>query len=236
MAPAACAEPAPAEPEGLEAALERVTLPSLNFEGTTLPEALAYFHLRIPELAGKRIVDFDLVDPQGTLKARRLTLRARCLPIPVALRYFCISCGATARYHDRSITIEPGVFPDTRTDERKKADAALAQLREDAMKKVVVVSFLGEDLPLAEAVDHIRQYVTIRGVQPPATDMGIREPLGPPPLSNILILDPAGKLAGKRIANLHLKSVPATLALETIALACGARVRFEPFATIVEPL
>ncbi|MGC4013124.1 MAG: hypothetical protein QM755_01200 [Luteolibacter sp.] len=213
---------------GLEARLEAVVVPSVNFEDTTVEEAFEYYRQRSLELGCKEVGRLDLGGPDGPVANRRIRLfHLRNVPFPTVLRYTAAAVGASITYSGQTITLRPGVTADTRSEERKKADAVLAKVREDSLNRIILPSVHLDDFSLAEAITFISQRITPLGVQ---LDSG-----EPNTLPNILLLDPEGKLADKRITNLHLTKVSAKEALDAIAKACGATARCEPHATVVEP-
>lgn len=105
--------------------LTQIKIPKVDFDGTTLPEAVEGLDILIEKATeGKFTANFIIQDPAGVFKKRPVTLKLGKVPASVVLEYILNMAGATARYDEHAIVIRPtgGGAAKTPAAEPKDAD------------------------------------------------------------------------------------------------------------------
>jgi hypothetical protein len=88
--------------------LEQVKVPRVNFDNTTLPEALEALGIMIDkETGGKFAPNFVVQDPKGLFDSRPISMKLGAVPANVVLEYILRMADATARYDEYAIVIRP---------------------------------------------------------------------------------------------------------------------------------
>lgn len=91
-----------------ELQLQKVTIPSVDFDEATLEEALESLNTVIgKETEEKFSPNFIVQDPNGVLEDRTFSLKLGKVPASQVLKYALESTGASARFEEHAIVIQP---------------------------------------------------------------------------------------------------------------------------------
>ena len=90
------------------AAFRALRLKSIDFENTTVTEALQTLDYLAREASGKKLVpNFVVKDPEKKLANRRINLRLSNVPLATAVKYVAEQAGANVRYGPYVTAITP---------------------------------------------------------------------------------------------------------------------------------
>lgn len=91
-----------------KALFQKTILKSVDFEDTTLEEALEILALQTSEVSQKAFEpNFIIQDSSGQLAAKKISLRLNRIPLAAALKYTLEQAGAQARYDQYATIISP---------------------------------------------------------------------------------------------------------------------------------
>ncbi len=88
--------------------LTMIKIPAVDFEGTTLPEAIEGLDILIAkETKGEFAPNFIIQDPNKHFENRPVTIKLGNVPANVVLEYIMRMANASARYDQHAIVIRP---------------------------------------------------------------------------------------------------------------------------------
>lgn len=88
--------------------LAKVILPVVDFQDTEFRDALRDLGDLIEQTSGDKFIpNFVLVDGNGSVKTKKITLSMKQVPANVVLDYLLKMAGATAKYDQYAITVRP---------------------------------------------------------------------------------------------------------------------------------
>ncbi len=208
-----------AGPGKLEAKLNQIIIPRVDFENTSLEEAVKYLSIHSAELdtseldPAKKGVNFVIrrppgVDP-GTLRVKELRLRN--VPLAMVIKYICEQTQTTYKLDDRAVTFVP-------KDKAKAVEQAPEQAQklagpgklEAKLNQIIIPRVDFENTSLEEAV----KFLSIRSAALDTTELdpakkGV----------NFVIRRPRGADADPgtlRVKELRLRNVPLAMVIKYI--------------------
>jgi hypothetical protein len=88
--------------------LSQIKIPAVDFEGTSLPEAVEGLDILITkETKGEFAPNFIIQDPNGIFEKRPVTIKLGKVPASVVLEYIVRMANASVRYDEHAIVIRP---------------------------------------------------------------------------------------------------------------------------------
>lgn len=100
---------------GLEGALRKILIPTVDFRDATVPEAVAFVSQKVRELSGgTQIVNVVWMVPPEQTASARVTLNLRNVPASEVLRYIGASSNLRFSYDALALKIQPMNSPANR--------------------------------------------------------------------------------------------------------------------------
>lgn len=89
-------------------ALRKVIIPKVNFDNSTVTEALNVLAVQVERESKQQVTpNFIVQDPSGAFKQRKINLRLNRIPAETLLRYIIDQANGIVRYDKHAIVIRP---------------------------------------------------------------------------------------------------------------------------------
>ncbi|MFT6864381.1 MAG: beta-lactamase regulating signal transducer with metallopeptidase domain [Akkermansiaceae bacterium] len=211
--------------------LQKIIIPMIRLNGSTLYEATEFLRIRALELDPKKkglnINTFGI--DHKRLNSETINLSLDNVPLVTAIQNLCQVTGTRYTLEGRNISIypandppkHPALVPNVETEEEKAAKAAW-QKKIEPLKKIMIPEIRLEEATLVEAVAFLR----LQSRQHDPNKKGV----------NINISDDGNKLAQAKVINLHLKNVPLNVALKYVCSASKTRYSIEHGNVLIVPI
>ncbi|QTN32688.1 M56 family metallopeptidase [Akkermansiaceae bacterium] len=241
--PDAAAKPGQA---GIEAKLNRIVMPRIDFEDVTLGDAIEYLRIRSAELdvaekdPARKGFNFVIQGAPGAKddddpESRRIPeLRLRNVPIGVVLDYICNATRMAYKVDEFAIAIRP-LGNAEGADAAKPANGPGAAIIARKLEQIVIPAMHFDNITIEEAIDFLR----LRSLE---LDVAEKDPAKRG--FNFVIRKPLpankegdGAAAGDvpRIAELHLRNVPFGATLKYVCDAAKMDYKIDEFAVTIIP-
>jgi predicted Ser/Thr protein kinase len=240
------AAPAALPTSPLAGKLQHIVLPLIDFEDTSLEEAVDFIRLRVKEGDGDETdpakKGFNLLiqlpagfagKPGESAFPRIKELRLRNVPVGEALRYLCDATGTRYRLDESAVVLLPAAQSDA-SPEKPATELSPSAARNAAKLSAIripVIEF--EDTSLEEAIDFMRlRMKELDTVETGPSKKGLNFVVQAPAMAPAAA---AGESAYPHIRELRLRNIPADELLRYIGDATGTRCRIDDCAVVILP-